>query len=295
MRTVPRPPDRTASLQSRTGGSLAGSGLRKAAASCGNSPWAAANAAVRLAGCLRSALTATPAADRCDRCEGRTFTEHHEGSCRGALVGIGARRHRARTRHLCRERHPRLPEVGRALLRPGDCIAAQRGGHPADRHFAVVRIVGDGAVWVSECIITYDGKPSSSISIMEFAGQEVVHETQYFTDGFVAPSWRAALAEPMPDKHISTVRSSIQNRAARTKFPLRGMTVTGHDLLHRAGTTAEVVAMAEVVGRSSGLAMNTRVVGLMLVFITAAPAWLASAPARVTPLASTGRSGCFTT
>lgn len=77
-------------------------------------------------------------------------------------------------------------------------IAAQRGGHPADRHFTVQRIVGAGELWVSECVITYDGRPSHSISIMEFADAEVVHETQYFADPFPAPESRAALAEPMP-------------------------------------------------------------------------------------------------
>ena len=79
-------------------------------------------------------------------------------------------------------------------------IAAQRGGHPADRHFTVLRIVGCGDLWVSECVITYDGVPSHSVSIMEFAGDLVAHETQYFADTFQAPAWRAALAEPAPGR-----------------------------------------------------------------------------------------------
>jgi SnoaL-like domain len=79
-------------------------------------------------------------------------------------------------------------------------IAAQRGGHPADRHFTVLRISGGGDVWVSECVITYDGKPSCSVSVMEFSGEFVAHETQYFADPFDAPQWRAALAEHMPDR-----------------------------------------------------------------------------------------------
>jgi hypothetical protein len=78
-------------------------------------------------------------------------------------------------------------------------IAAQRGGHPADRHFTVLRISGNGDLWVSECVISYDGVPSYSVSIMEFSGGLVVHETQYFADPFDPPQWRAALAEPMPD------------------------------------------------------------------------------------------------
>jgi SnoaL-like domain len=82
-------------------------------------------------------------------------------------------------------------------------ISAQRGGHPADRHFTVRRISGGGDRWVSECVITYDGVPTYSVSIMEFADEHVAHETQYFADAFGAPEWRAALAEPMPGREIT--------------------------------------------------------------------------------------------
>jgi hypothetical protein len=75
-------------------------------------------------------------------------------------------------------------------------IAAQRGGHPAERHFTVRRIVGSGDLWVSEGVITYDGVPTHSVSVMEFADGLVVHETQYFADPFAAPASRAALADP---------------------------------------------------------------------------------------------------
>jgi hypothetical protein len=79
-------------------------------------------------------------------------------------------------------------------------IQAQRGGHPAERHFTILRIRGSGDLWVSECVITYDGVPTYSVSIMEFAGDLVAHETQYFADPFPAPSSRAALAEQIPDR-----------------------------------------------------------------------------------------------
>jgi hypothetical protein len=81
-------------------------------------------------------------------------------------------------------------------------IAAQRGGHPANRHFTVLRITGGGDRWVSECVITYDDAPSYSVSIMEFDHGHVVHETQYFADVFGAPEWRTELAEPMPGRTI---------------------------------------------------------------------------------------------
>ncbi|MET7403240.1 nuclear transport factor 2 family protein [Dactylosporangium sp. NPDC005572] len=82
-------------------------------------------------------------------------------------------------------------------------ILAQRGGHPAERHFTVLRIAGRSNRWVSECIITYDGVPTYAVSLMEFARDHVVHETQYFADAFSAPAWRAALAEPMPGRTIA--------------------------------------------------------------------------------------------
>ena len=77
-------------------------------------------------------------------------------------------------------------------------IQAQRGGHPAERHFTVLRILGGGDLWVSECVITYDGVPTYSVSVMELAGDLVTHETQYFADPFPVPASRAALAEPIP-------------------------------------------------------------------------------------------------
>ena len=48
-------------------------------------------------------------------------------------------------------------------------------------------------------MITYDGAPSYSVSVMAFADDLVTHETQYFADPFPAAAWRAALAEPIPD------------------------------------------------------------------------------------------------
>ena len=77
-------------------------------------------------------------------------------------------------------------------------IQAQRGGHPAERHFAVRRIQGGGDLWVSECVITYDGAPTYSVSVMELADGLVTHETQYFADPFPASPDRASLAEPIP-------------------------------------------------------------------------------------------------
>ena len=76
-------------------------------------------------------------------------------------------------------------------------IQAQRGGHPAERHFTVLRIRGGGDLWVSECVITYDGAPTYSLSVMEFSDGLVTHETQYFADPFEPGPSRAQWVERM--------------------------------------------------------------------------------------------------
>jgi hypothetical protein len=57
------------------------------------------------------------------------------------------------------------PQSGERF-RGRDTIAAQRDAHPANRHFTVLRIVGAEDLWVGECLITCDGVPSFSVSVM---------------------------------------------------------------------------------------------------------------------------------
>ena len=52
----------------------------------------------------------------------------------------------------------------------------------------------------SECVITFNGAPSISVSIMEFANGLVTQETQYFADPFEAPSARAPRPAARPRK-----------------------------------------------------------------------------------------------
>jgi hypothetical protein len=74
-------------------------------------------------------------------------------------------------------------------------IQCQRASQPSKKRFTVQRIIGSGDLWVTEFILTYDRKPSYTVSIMEFRGEKVARETQYFADPFVAPAWRAQWVE----------------------------------------------------------------------------------------------------
>jgi ketosteroid isomerase-like protein len=80
----------------------------------------------------------------------------------------------------------------------GRCnIQNNRAKQPSKKRFAVRRIIGGGDLWITEYILSYDGKPSYTVSIMEFSGDKVTRETQYFADPFEAGASRAQWAEPM--------------------------------------------------------------------------------------------------
>ena len=76
-------------------------------------------------------------------------------------------------------------------------IQITRSIQPNKKRFTVQRIIGGGDLWITELILTYDGKPSYTVSIMEFKGDKVARETQYFADPFVAPASRAQWVERM--------------------------------------------------------------------------------------------------
>ena len=77
-------------------------------------------------------------------------------------------------------------------------IQELRSHHPAKPSgFNVRRVLGSGDLWITEYIITYQGKPSFTVSIMEFREGKVMHETQYFADPFEAPAWRSRWVERM--------------------------------------------------------------------------------------------------
>lgn len=75
-------------------------------------------------------------------------------------------------------------------------LQALRGHHPGKPSgFTVRRIVGSGNLWVTEYVITYEGKPFQTVSIMEFKDGKVIHETQYFAEPFAAPADRRQWVE----------------------------------------------------------------------------------------------------
>lgn len=76
-------------------------------------------------------------------------------------------------------------------------IQESRTVQPNKKRFTVRRVIGSGDLWVTEFVLTYDGRPSYVVSIMEFREAKVAHETQYFADRFDPGPSRAHLVERM--------------------------------------------------------------------------------------------------
>ena len=82
-------------------------------------------------------------------------------------------------------------------------IQESRSVQPNKKRFAVRRMIGSGDLWVTEFVLSYDGIPSYTVSIMEFREGLVARETQYFADRFDPGPSRAHLVE-----RVGEIRSS---------------------------------------------------------------------------------------
>ena len=89
------------------------------------------------------------------------------------------------------------PQSG-ARIRGRRNIQASRAAQPNRKRFVVRRIIGAGDLWGTEYVLTYDGRPSYTVSVMEFLDGKVARETQYFADPFAPGPSRAQWVEPTP-------------------------------------------------------------------------------------------------
>ena len=85
----------------------------------------------------------------------------------------------------------------RERIRGRQRIQASRMAQPDQKRFVVRRILGAGDLWISELILTYGDRPFHVVSIMEFEGDKVVRETQYFGEPFEPGASRSQLTERM--------------------------------------------------------------------------------------------------
>jgi hypothetical protein len=88
------------------------------------------------------------------------------------------------------------PQSGERI-RGAKAIQASRMAQPNAKRFAVRRVLGSGALWISELTLTYDEHPVFVASVMEFENGRVIRETQYFGEPFEPGPSRAQWVERM--------------------------------------------------------------------------------------------------
>jgi hypothetical protein len=88
-----------------------------------------------------------------------------------------------------------FPQSGERILGKQN-IYELRAHYPSKLTFKILRVRGEGNIWVTEYIITYDGgHPVNIVNIMEFRDGKVALETLYFGDPFEPPEWRSQWVE----------------------------------------------------------------------------------------------------
>jgi hypothetical protein len=83
-----------------------------------------------------------------------------------------------------------FPQSGERILGKKN-IYELRAHYPAKVSFKILRTRGEENLWITELIITYDGRPVYVVSVMEFRDGKISHETHYYADPFVPPGWRS--------------------------------------------------------------------------------------------------------
>ena len=90
-----------------------------------------------------------------------------------------------------------FPQSGERI-RGKQNIYELRAHYPAKVTYKMLRVSGDGNLWTTEVIVTYDndkGRPVYGVAIMEFRNDKIAHETLYFGDPFEPPKWRSQWVE----------------------------------------------------------------------------------------------------
>ena len=87
-----------------------------------------------------------------------------------------------------------FPQSGERILGKKN-IYELRAHYPAKLSFKILRTRGEGNLWITELIITYDGRPVYVVTVMEFKEDKIAHETHYYADPFEPPEWRSQWVE----------------------------------------------------------------------------------------------------
>ena len=103
-----------------------------------------------------------------------------------------------------------FPQSGERFI-GRDTFREWRERYPSETRFRIRRILGHGAFWSVELLVSYDGRPPMfGLGLYEFRGAKVAREVVYVMDGWDAPGWRAAWNTPF-DRLASVAPSEIRD------------------------------------------------------------------------------------
>lgn len=83
------------------------------------------------------------------------------------------------------------PQSGERLTSKAACLAVYRGYPGGPPSLSVSRLLGEGDHWTVEAEMHYGPALVRAVSIFEFRDGKIVRETDYFSDPFEPPAWRA--------------------------------------------------------------------------------------------------------
>lgn len=70
-------------------------------------------------------------------------------------------------------------------------IKTWRAKYPADVRYRVRRMTGSGDLWVTELLVSYDGRPPMmGVSLVTFRDDRIAREVIYVTEPWEAATWR---------------------------------------------------------------------------------------------------------
>ena len=97
-------------------------------------------------------------------------------------------------------------------------IQSSRTAQPNRKHFTVRRIIGAGDLWITEFVLTYDGRPSYTVSIMEFLDGKVAQRDAIFQRSLRAGAFASAMGRADALKPVG--HKDGYRPLARTELPI---------------------------------------------------------------------------
>jgi hypothetical protein len=88
------------------------------------------------------------------------------------------------------------PQSGERILGKANSRAIKEN-YPTGRTPTLRRIIGAGDLWIMETTIDYGSEVAQGVHVLELKQGKILKETDYFSQPFESPAWRAKWVERM--------------------------------------------------------------------------------------------------